>query len=109
MYRYLFRWDSPIKNGRFGATHCMDVPFWFDNVNSTQFTAEGGPERYSLARQMSGALVAFARTGDPNHGLLPQWPPYTADKRATMIFDSACHVEDDPTAAEREALASILR
>jgi para-nitrobenzyl esterase len=27
---------------------------------------------------------------------LPAWPTYTADRRATMLFDDACRVVDDP-------------
>ena len=109
VYRYLFCWDSPFMGGKFGATHCVDVPFWLRNLNSSQFTEEGGAERYLLARQMSDALVAFARTGNPNDDQLPHWSPYTLDKRMTMIFDDACRIEADPTAAERAAVDSIRR
>ena len=107
VYRYLFRWDSPVMNGRFGATHCADVPFWFDNLGSSQWTAEGGPERFPLARQMRDALVSYARCGSPGHDLLPQWPPYTPDQRSTMIFDATCVIANDPSGAEREALESL--
>jgi para-nitrobenzyl esterase len=45
----------------------------------------------------AGAWAALAKNGNPNHKGLPAWPAYTADTRATMIFDTPCHVENDPT------------
>lgn len=107
VYRYLFSWDSPAMGGKFGATHCVDVPFWFDNLGSTQLTEKGGPERFPLARQMRDALVAFARNGRPDHGQLPQWSPYTPDRRSTMVFDATSRIVDDPSGPEREAVAAI--
>ena len=35
-------------------------------------------------------------TGKPGHHGLPDWPAYTPEKRATMIFDSTCAVKNDP-------------
>jgi para-nitrobenzyl esterase len=45
---------------------------------------------------MSGAWAAFARSGNPNHEGIPFWPVYSTEKRATMIFDTVCRVENDP-------------
>ena len=50
---------------------------------------------------MSEAWVAFAKTGDPSHLGLPPWPAYDDRRRGTMIFDSECHVQDDPDGEER--------
>jgi len=55
---------------------------------------------------MSSAWVAFARTGNPNHKSLPTWDPFTADKRATMIFNKECRGVNDPYREERRAVAS---
>ncbi|MND03870.1 Para-nitrobenzyl esterase [compost metagenome] len=53
---------------------------------------------------MSEAWIAFARTGDPNHPGIPQWPSYDAERRATMVFDTQSRVVDDPDSAIRKAL-----
>jgi para-nitrobenzyl esterase len=47
------------------------------------------------------AWIAFARTGNPNHPGLPEWPAYTLDERATMCFDDVSSVFNDPGSAER--------
>jgi para-nitrobenzyl esterase len=45
---------------------------------------------------ISGTWAAFARTGSPENGALPDWPAYTPDGRATMILDSECRLVPDP-------------
>ena len=32
VYMYLFKWSSPVLDGVFGSTHCLEIPFVFDNV-----------------------------------------------------------------------------
>ena len=65
------------------------------------------PEQKVQARGMMGAIVAFARSGDPNHDGLPQWAPYDARRRPTMVFDRRCRVVDDHRAAGRIASAPL--
>ncbi|MNL80714.1 Phenmedipham hydrolase [compost metagenome] len=38
------------------------------------------------------AWVNFARTGNPNHEGLPDWPEFTEDNGAVMIFDDVSEV-----------------
>jgi para-nitrobenzyl esterase len=44
-----------------------------------------------MSKHISGAYVAFARTGNPNHPGLPHWPAHTRDG-ATMVFDNVSKV-----------------
>jgi para-nitrobenzyl esterase len=53
---------------------------------------------------MSGAWVQFARTGNPGHSGLPRWPAYTAERRATMVFDNRCEVRSNPEGPGRALL-----
>ena len=39
---------------------------------------------YALEDRMSSASATIARTGNPNHKGLPNWPAYDAEQRATM-------------------------
>jgi para-nitrobenzyl esterase len=59
---------------------------------------------------MSRAFVAFARTGNPNHGGLVEWPAYNSTSRPTMIFDnSGAAVREDPDAEVRDLLVDEVR
>lgn len=92
VYMYLFSWQSPVMDGQFKAMHCMELPFVFDNIDRCREMTGGGKDAKALADKMSQAWINFARTGDPNAKGLPQWPKYTADNGATMIFDSKCEI-----------------
>ena len=98
-YMYYLVWETPVVNGLFKTPHTLDIPFMFDNVDKARVLVGPGPEPEALARQMSGAWLAFARTGNPN------WPPYTAERRATMLFDVHSRVADDPNSEIRMILA----
>lgn len=89
---YQFDLPTPAHEGRLGAAHCLELPFVFHNFDQwahAPFLAGLTPAvRDGLAHSMHRAWIAFARTGDPNHPGLPQWPPYETGTRATMRFDS---------------------
>lgn len=83
------------------AGHGYEIAFMFDNlgVGGTAPSAE----RQQLADAMSDAWVAFARTGDPNHPGLAEWPPFAPPERATMVFGRGrSAVVDDPSRETRE-------
>lgn len=100
-FLYQLNWRTPVQNGQLGSPHSLELPFVFNHVRLMENVAGRGPAQDRLAAQMSGAWAAFARTGNPNHGGLPDWPAYETGRRATMIFDTECRVEDDPNGVER--------
>lgn len=93
VYMYMFAWESPVMNGMFRSTHCMEIPFVFNNAALHSSMTGGGKEAIELADKMSSAWINFARTGNPNADGLPTWEPYTAEKGATMIFNNQCEVK----------------
>jgi para-nitrobenzyl esterase len=99
-----FGWEPPLFNNRMRAFHCLDICFWFYNTDVMLTHTGGGARPRALSEKMSGALLQFMRTGDPNGGGLPQWPAYTIEKGETMILDDVCEVKNDP---DREARAVI--
>ena len=107
VFAYLFKWRSPVNHGKLRSMHCMELPFVFDHVDNTPFMNGTGTDRYSLAAAMSEAWVSFARTGNPNHRGLPEWPAFDASKRATMVFDNVSRAVDDPYREERLAMLAV--
>ena len=105
-YMYRFDWETPIAGGRLKSPHALEITFVFDHAGEplAPRLAPDSPEVHALAAEMSGRWIAFARTGDPNTGNAPRWPAYTAAERATMIFNSKCRVEKDPSRQERVAI-----
>ena len=98
-----------MRDGRLKSMHCMEIPFVFDNLAAGRVYTGDGPAAQRLADQMSAAWVAFARTGNPNHRGIPQWPGFNANTRATMVFGAATEARlvNDPGREERLALKAI--
>ncbi len=107
VYQYYFTWRSPVRDGKLRSFHTLEIPFVFDNVDAAQSMTGTGQDRYALADKMSKAWVAFARTGDPNHGGLPNWAPFDNTKRAIMIFNDECKLVNDPYGPEQRLLHQI--
>jgi para-nitrobenzyl esterase len=99
-----FGWCPPLFDGRMRAFHCLDISFWFLNTDLMVTHSGGGARPRNLSHKMADALVAFARTGDPNGNQLPQWPRYTTANGETMILNDTCEVKNDPDKAARETL-----
>jgi para-nitrobenzyl esterase len=102
VFVYLFTWETPVLGGRLKSPHALEIPFVFDTLESAPLTGDS-PIRFSLAEKMSRTWLAFARSGNPNNDAIPRWPAYSDVERPTMIFDSECHVVNDPYRQERLA------
>jgi para-nitrobenzyl esterase len=107
VYLYYFRWETPLEGGRLKSPHTIEIPFVFDNVQASRLTA-GATGAQALADRVSDAWLAFARSGDPNTSKLPHWPAFDASRRATMMFDNASVVQNDPLREQRLAMFAAL-
>jgi para-nitrobenzyl esterase len=105
-YMYLFAWQTSIAEGKLYAAHAAEIGLAFDNLERFPNLAPGS-EGKELAARMSDAWIAFARSGAPGHPGLPEWPPYDAVRRATMVLDRECRVVDDPGALARRLWATV--
>ena len=105
-YLYYFQWPSPVREGRLGAMHGIELPFVFENTDKVPHMVGTGSELATIADQVSSAWVAFARTGNPGvKGR--QWPAFDPRTRATMVFNVSSRVVNDPYGEERLALKAI--
>jgi para-nitrobenzyl esterase len=95
--------NFPGADGK--AMHTIDIPFMFDNIGLDEDQVGREPEHLAearaLAATMSEMLITYARTGNPNHAGLPEWPAYDLKNRSTMIWEKTPHIEKDPRGAER--------
>jgi para-nitrobenzyl esterase len=101
---YQLDWQAPDGAG---APHTLDIPLVFGTLaapGSITGTAAGAR---AVSDMMQDAFIAFARHGRPDHPGLPAWAPYALPGRATMIFDTAPRMADDPRGAERELFARV--
>ena len=101
---WVYNFNIPTDNP-FGITHGSDIPFVFNQFSGgLVFHDADSPDIQRLGALWSSTLARFARTGDPNGGDLPAWPPYDGNSRTCLVLDLAPHTEDDPDGpAWREA------
>jgi para-nitrobenzyl esterase len=95
VYMYSFDFEPTALK----AAHGAEIPFVFSNATANPNAKPGAK---SVEDAMSDAWIAFARNGNPNHGGIPKWPTYDAQKRATMVFNATSTVVDDPRSTERK-------
>ncbi len=91
VFVYRFDWAPPspgYPDLDLGAMHGAELGF-------TMGYPEGWLEVYGdsgvpqgLRDQIMDAWIAFAKTGDPNHGNMPEWHPYDLEERPTMLLDA---------------------
>ena len=102
---YVYKWHTPMLDGRLGTFHACDLAFPFDNAARCFHYSGLRPEALAMSKRFAAAYVAFARNGNPNHSGLPHWPAHTRDG-ATMVFDNVYRVHEG---LEAEGLPLIER
>jgi para-nitrobenzyl esterase len=111
VYMYMFTHESTLMvrgtNHRLGAAHATEIWYKFNNVDledpKDPFRPSligTDPDREKTALDMSEMWATFAKTGRPSAKGQPLWPAYALPRRATMMIDAQCEVEDDPFGQE---------
>ena len=110
VFVYQFEWKGREPGRPQGAIHALELPFVFGTLATSEIGAVAGrtSAAEALAGRMQDAWLAFARTGSPNAGGLPEWPAYAPPRRATMILSDRSRVVDAPHEAERAAWDPFL-
>jgi para-nitrobenzyl esterase len=109
-FMYLFSYESPALRGTLRACHGLDLPFVFGTLDARGHDRLVGSEPcvHALSEKMMDAWTAFAHRGDPSHPALGDWVPYDLRWRATMVFDTASHLQDAPLEDERTAWEGVV-
>ncbi len=103
---YLYRYDYAPRMLRWsglGATHATELLAVFDFYRTRLggFLTAAADQRAALrvSNQVQRRWRAFSRSGVPGD----DWPAYTADDRAVMVFDRKWRIEFDPHPHRRMA------
>ncbi len=96
-WSYLFNMDQPIDGGC-TPWHCSDIPYFFNNIDLVEYP--NGPQKdpdlsRKVQSQAFGALLAFARSGNPACAALPAWPACRPGKETPMLLDAASRAAEN--------------
>lgn len=107
---YLYRYDYAPRMLRWsglGATHATELLAVFDfyrtRVGALLTAAADQRAALRVSNQVQRRWRAFSRSGVPGE----DWPAYTADDRAVMVFDRKWRIEFDPHPHRRMAWAGF--
>jgi para-nitrobenzyl esterase len=101
VYTYLWAWTCPAYDGKFGAAHAMDVAASMHNERDA-ILGGGSADARRMCDDLASALLAFAKTGDPNNAQIPLWPCFDVSQRSTLVFDRNIRMDRDPHGALRK-------
>jgi para-nitrobenzyl esterase len=96
VYLYMFEFETSPTNL---ASHATEVRFAFSNASDRPNAMPGAAQ---VEDTMSEAWIAFARSGNPNHAGMPEWPTYNLQDRPIMVFNVESKVVDDLRPIERQ-------
>jgi para-nitrobenzyl esterase len=105
VYLWSMTWETPVGGGIFKTPHTLEIPFMLNSYERVRAFVGPGPGPAQMAKQLSEAWVAFARTGKPQGASIPNWPAYDSTTRATMMFDLKSKVVNDPYGELRKIIA----
>jgi para-nitrobenzyl esterase len=86
---YSFEWVSRSSLA-LGSVHCLDVPFFFDNLASPGVEEVAGPTPQPLADVMHRAVVDFVKGADPG------WPHWEPGREPAVVYDDPPRVVEHP-------------
>ena len=109
-FMYLFTWPSSFMDGMFGSFHTLEIPFVFGMLDDPfwKILSETSEEAKNLSEKIMDSWITFARTGNPSHAGIPEWPQYDTIKRSTMLLGKEIKAVDDPYGKERKAWNGIM-
>ncbi|WP_428970054.1 carboxylesterase family protein [Sphingomonas sp. Xoc002] len=97
--------------GQPGALHATDIPFFFDTAVA-KYGDKMTPRDQAMAKAISGYVVRFAKSGNPNGADAPTWPKFTVagDEMIDFAPDAVPVAQRDPWGKEiDDAVARLAR
>jgi len=91
IYNYVFALEFPTMGGWL-PWHCSEIPFVFHNIEKVALTFSTEKVVLDMENMICDAWINFAKTGNPNHDGMVEWPAYTNEEGATMIFEAESYI-----------------
>lgn len=110
-YMYLFTYPLKFQGKEVGAVHGGDGGFMFGTLDYPNILGqiENSEEAKILSEKMMDSWIAFAKTGDPNHAGIEEWPKYEKDDRKTMMLGKETGPAEKPMEKQRSVWDDITK
>ena len=67
-----------------GIKELAEIPFAFHNINLVPMAKEA-KNAEKIEEQFFESVISFARSGNPNHNILPLWSPSTEEEAGYTV------------------------
>lgn len=106
---WVYRFDLPwsAEGGKWGAPHTVDIGYVFRNLDRPGAMPGEAVASQRVCDEISGAFVALARSGTPQHVGLTDWPQYRIPARETLTLGTQTRAERDPRGRERVLFSKV--
>lgn len=96
--------------GPMGACHGIDLPLVFGHTDTAigKALTGGSDSARKLSRQVQGAWIAFARSGNPSTDAIGIWKPWQQHAQHAMHFRKNTRVGKDPARHIRHLWEGVL-
>lgn len=119
---YVYQVDYPVNLPEYlcqnnHSPHGSELWFVFGKINEPSATdfigvsrdAQDTTVRERLMDEMMTTWTNFAKTGDPNSSVLPEWPMFNPETQPVMRFGVTTRLENAPYQAENEAMQEFMK
>ncbi|MDE8732282.1 carboxylesterase family protein [Eubacteriales bacterium DFI.9.88] len=114
---YMYYIDYIPEGSRIRAQHLFEIPFFNDKLETPVHMdlrfdepVQGHHPDRKLVNEIQGCWANFARSGNPGgEHIAMDWPPYTLDRKTTMMLtNSGWHLKDFPRKEDTELLQHFM-
>lgn len=85
-YAFVFAFETPVEGGILRSPHTLEIPFIFGTAEIARAIVGTEPDIEPMTRIMMATWAQFARSGNPNNPLVPDWRPYAQTGRPIMAL-----------------------
>lgn len=106
-FAFVFSWETPVDDGRLRSPHTCELPFIFGSADAARALVGFGSDVDVMAKVMMATWAQFARNGDPNNSLLPEWRAFSNPDRPIMSLRPESTLLPDPDGEARTTLNEL--
>ncbi|MEK1933709.1 MAG: carboxylesterase family protein, partial [Pararhizobium sp.] len=83
-FAFVFAWETPREAGQLRSPHTCEIPFIFGSTDAARGLIGTASDTERMTKIMMATWAQFARSGDPNNPLVPEWRTFAGVDRPIM-------------------------
>jgi para-nitrobenzyl esterase len=106
-FAFVFAWETSLEGGQLRSPHTCEIPFIFGSIEAARALIGTGPDLERMTKVMMATWAQFARSGNPNNPLIPEWRVFAGTERPTMSLRAESLLLPNPGGEARGMLDGL--